>query len=51
MRTRSQIEGEALYLSSKSLMTRSENILLEVLLDVRDGLFEDRETPTKGIEA
>lgn len=60
MRPRTQIENEARALSIgrianigirsiDPLLTRKDLIFLEVLLDIRDGLYEDASQPTKGI--
>lgn len=48
MRTRLQVEAEAKWLSSKSAMSRSERVLLEVMLDIRDSLYEDDVPETEG---
>jgi len=56
MRTRSQIEAEVKQMARNQSglrdvwqVSRKDMILLEVLLDIRDGLYEDQSTPTKRV--
>lgn len=49
MRTRKQIEDEARDLGRQKYMTRKETLVLEVLLDIRDGLYEDKSDETGAI--
>lgn len=49
MRTRKQIEDEAKDLGRQRLMFRKETLVLEVLLDIRDGLYEDKSQDIEGI--
>ena len=53
MRTRTQIEAEAKEIGRARVVmfNRKDMLFLEVLLDIRDGLYEDQARPTKGIEA
>lgn len=57
MRDRTQIEAEAKALGRVATesfdryaeLTRKDMIFLEVLLDIRDGLYENESRPTAGI--
>lgn len=41
MRTREQVSAEVKLLGAKKQLTRAQVVLFEVLLDIRDGLYEE----------
>jgi hypothetical protein len=50
MRSRKQIMAEVKSYEVRHAVSRFEAIKLEVLLDIRDGLYEDKSTENEGIE-